>query len=352
MSDKCADFLVIGGGIVGLATAWQLVNRFTDAKVLVLEKESRVAAHQSGRNSGVLHSGIYYKPGSLKAVTCRQGKLAMQNFCEEHGIAYEVCGKVIVATTESEIPQLEAIEQRGRQNGINCRLIDRAELAELEPAVAGIRAIHVPESGIVDYPGVCQTLAELLRERGHQVLLGQKVTEIRSTKSGLSVRAGQDEFQTGFLVSCGGLYSDHLVKLAGLQPPARIVPFRGEYYELVDSRRDLCRNLIYPVPDPNFPFLGVHFTRMVSGDVECGPNAVFALSREGYSWGKIRLGELAESVSFPGFLKLAASHWKMVLFRRPPSYAPYNVSFQKFEVKTCGPVERACVPRRSAETQR
>ncbi len=313
MSEKHTDFVVIGGGIVGLATAWQLANRFTDAKIMLIEKEARVAAHQSGRNSGVLHSGIYYKPGSLKAVTCRQGKLAMQDFCQEHSIAYEVCGKVIVATSESEIPRLEAIHTRGHENGINCRLIDQAELAELEPAAAGLKAIHVPESGIVDYPAVCKQLTSLLRDRGHTVQLGEKVVGIESSHHGVTVQTERSEYQTGFLVACGGLYSDRLARLAGLEPPAKVVPFRGEYYELIESQRSLCKNLIYPVPDPNFPFLGVHFTRMVSGDVECGPNAVFALAREGYSWSQIRLGELAESLSYPGFLKLAASNWKMGL---------------------------------------
>lgn len=306
-----SDFIVVGGGIVGLATAWRLAQRFPDCKIRLIEKEREVASHQSGRNSGVLHSGIYYKPGSLKAVTCRQGKLAMEEFCSEHGVPFEVCGKVIVAVDEAEVPRLDAIYARGQENGIDCRIIDRDELIAREPAVAGVKAILVPVSGIVDYPGVCRKIVQLLRESGHEVILGEQVRGIAADPKGVCVTTSQARYQTGFLVSCGGLYSDHLVRMSGLKPPAQIVPFRGEYYELLPSRRELCRHLIYPVPDPNFPFLGVHFTRMIGGEVECGPNAVFALSREGYSWSKIRLGELAESLTYPGFLKLAAAHWRM-----------------------------------------
>lgn len=313
VSKTHSDFLVIGGGIVGLATAWQLANRYSDASIRVVEKEQKLAAHQSGRNSGVLHSGIYYKPGSLKAVTCREGKLAMEAFCEEHSIAYENCGKVIVAVDEEEVSRLDAIHVRGQENGINCRIIDRKELLGREPNVSGVKAIHVPEAGIVDYPAVCEKIATLLRERGHDVQLGCEVEDITPGEQDVSLHTNKGRLSAGFLVACGGLYSDRLVNKAGLKPPAQIVPFRGEYFELVESRRNLCRHLIYPVPDPNFPFLGVHFTRMVSGDVECGPNAVFALAREGYSWGNIKLGELAESVTYGGFLKLAVSNWKMGL---------------------------------------
>ncbi len=308
-----SDFLVVGGGIVGLATAWRLAQAYPDAKICLLEKEPRVAMHQSGRNSGVLHSGIYYKPGSLRATTCRSGKLAMQEFCQSESIRYEICGKIIVAVSPEEVPRLDAIHTRGIENGIECRLIDEREMREIEPHVAGLKAIAVPEAGIVDYPAVCQRLAEKLKTAGHRVLLGQRVTAINAGSSQVEVRTETDVLRTGFLITCGGLYSDRLVKMSGLNPPAQIVPFRGEYYELSEERRELCRNLIYPVPDPSFPFLGVHFTRMVSGDVECGPNAVFALAREGYSWGNIRLGELAESLRYRGFLKLAARNWRMGL---------------------------------------
>lgn len=306
-----SDFLIVGGGIVGLATAWRLSQRYPDAKICLLEKESQLARHQSGRNSGVLHSGIYYKPGSLRATTCRVGKLAMQEFCQVEGIRYDVCGKIIVAVTPEEVPRLEKILERGIENGIQCKLIDTQEMREMEPHVTGLQAIAVPEAGIVDYPAVCQRLAQKLTEAGHRVALNQQVTAIKAGERQVEVHTANEVFRSGFLVTCGGLYSDRLVRMAGLIPPAQIVPFRGEYYELTSQRRNLCRNLIYPVPDPAFPFLGVHFTRMVSGDVECGPNAVFALAREGYSWGNVRLGELAESLRYGGFLKLAARNWRM-----------------------------------------
>lgn len=310
---KNCDFLIVGGGIVGLATAWQLAQRYPDARIGLLEKEPQVALHQSGRNSGVLHSGIYYKPGSLKATTCRDGKIAMQEFCHAEQIGYELCGKIIVAVSQDEIPRLDAIQLRGAQNGINCRIIDQDEMRAIEPHVAGVQAIHVPDAGIVDYPEVCRRLVQKLEAAGHWVALDQRVVGIEAQPRHVAVRTHRETFQAGFLVTCGGLYSDRLARMAGLKPPAQIVPFRGEYYELRPERRELCRNLIYPVPDPSFPFLGVHFTRMVSGDVECGPNAVFALAREGYSWGNVRLGELSESLRYGGFLKLAARHWRMGL---------------------------------------
>ncbi|MCC7333603.1 MAG: L-2-hydroxyglutarate oxidase [Pirellulaceae bacterium] len=308
-----SDFLVVGGGIVGLATAWHLTQCFPDARICLLEKEPQVAQHQSGRNSGVLHSGIYYKPGSLKATTCRSGSMAMQEFCQSEQIRYEICGKIIVAVSPDEVARLDAIHARGLENGIHCRMIDAQEMRHIEPHVAGVKAVYVPEAGIVDYPGVCQRLAQKLTQAGHQVLFNQQVVGIEPQSQQVVVRTPRDTFPTGFLVTCGGLYSDRLARMAGLKPPAQIVPFRGEYFELRAERRKLCRNLIYPVPDPSFPFLGVHFTRMVSGDVECGPNAVFALAREGYSWRSVRLGELAESLSYGGFLKLAARHWRMGL---------------------------------------
>lgn len=309
-SGSVFDFVVVGGGIVGLATAYQLTQKYPDAKLALLEKESQVAQHQSGRNSGVLHSGIYYKPGSLKARTCRTGKVLMEQFCDEQQIAYERCGKIIVALDGDEESRLDAIHERGQANGIQCTKIDAAQIRELEPHSAGVAALHVPESGIVDYPAVCQRLAAILRERGHAVELGQRVESIKRDGKTVIIKTPQAQYFARFLVTCGGLYSDRLVKMAGLKPPAKIVPFRGEYYELTPGARQLCRNLIYPVPDPNFPFLGVHFTRMVSGDVECGPNAVFALAREGYSWGNVQLGDLMESLSYGGFLKIAAKNWK------------------------------------------
>jgi (S)-2-hydroxyglutarate dehydrogenase len=313
MQRQTVDFIVVGGGIVGLATAWRLTQAMPDARLALLEKESAVAQHQSGRNSGVLHSGIYYKPGSLKAITCRAGKLQLEQFCDEQALRYERCGKVIVAVDEEELPRLSGIFERGVANGIQCRIIDRRELRDLEPAVAGEQAIHVTESGIVDYPAVCRRLAELLIERGHAVHLGQTVRRIVPSESSVQVETDTQRYHAGMLVTCGGLYSDRLVHMSGLKAPAQIIPFRGEYYELVPDQRSLCRNLIYPVPDPNFPFLGVHFTRMINGDVECGPNAVFALAREGYNWGNVRWQELGESLLHGGFRRLAIKHWRMGL---------------------------------------
>lgn len=307
MSEIC----IIGGGIVGLATARALSQQNPDARLTVLEKEADTAMHQSGRNSGVLHSGVYYKPGSLKATTCRAGKLAMQDFCQQHDVPFELCGKVIVATSDDELGRLQNILKRGTENGVNCQQIDAAQLKEIEPHASGVAAIHVPEAGIVDYPAVCQKLVQLLREAGHDVRFNFEVTAIDRKTQQTKIRSDKDEFTSNYVVNCAGLYSDHVVRLAGGKPEHRIVPFRGEYYELRDEFRHLCRHLIYPVPDPSFPFLGVHFTRMIDNSVECGPNAVLALAREGYNWKTARMGELAESLSYRGFQKLALKHWKM-----------------------------------------
>jgi L-2-hydroxyglutarate oxidase len=301
---------IIGGGILGLATAYQLTQRTPARRVVVLEKEAGLAHHQTGHNSGVLHSGIYYKPGSLKAVNCREGKKAMEAFCATEGIDYEICGKVIVATNERELPALQTIYERGQANGVTCALIDREHLRELEPAAAGIKAIHVPEAGIVNYKQVCQRLAERIQERDGRIVTGAQVTGIqhRSGQVVLQTRAG--EFAVDYVVNCAGLHSDRMAALSGVRPEVKIVPFRGEYYEVKPQAQHLCRNLIYPVPDPSFPFLGVHFTRMIKGGVECGPNAVLAFAREGYTKADINLHDLAETLTYPGFLRLAAKYWQ------------------------------------------
>lgn len=309
MAQHQVDFAIIGGGIVGLATAYQILNHFRDATITLLEKENQVAAHQSGRNSGVLHSGIYYKPGSIKAFTCREGKLLMEAFCREHAVRYETCGKVIVALNENELPLLERIYERGQGNGVRCEKIDQKQLKDIEPHAAGISAIHVRESGIVDYPGVCRRLADILCERGQQVWLGAEVVDIKQQAEHVELTTRKEKLQARYVVNCGGLQSDRLIRMAGDQPPAKIVPFRGEYYQLKPEYRHLCKNLIYPVPDPEFPFLGVHLTRMVDGSVECGPNAVLALAREGYTWSTLNPKDLLESLSYPGFLKMASKHW-------------------------------------------
>ncbi len=305
------DLIIAGGGIVGLATAYRFLNRFPEKSLTLVEKEAELAEHQTGHNSGVLHSGIYYRPGSLKAANCRAGKQAMEAFCREEQIAYDLCGKVIVAVDAAEIPCLEGILERGKANGVRCEMISAARLHELEPHAAGVQAIHVPETGIVDYSQVCQRLAERVRECGGQVITGARVTSIQQHDGQIAVETTAGEFVGKNLVNCTGLHSDRLARLGGANPSAKIIPFRGEYFELTLAARHLVNNLIYPVPNPSFPFLGVHFTRMIHGGVECGPNAVLAGAREGYSKTDINLHDLFESLTYPGFVKLAAKYWRV-----------------------------------------
>ncbi|SVC03784.1 uncharacterized protein METZ01_LOCUS256638, partial [marine metagenome] len=271
-----------------------------------------MAKHQTGHNSGVLHSGIYYKPGSLKAINCRKGKKAMEDFCRDQGIEHELCGKIIVALNEEEIPRMEKIYERGQANGVKCEIIERKRLLEIEPHAAGIRAIHVPECGIVNYKQVCERMGELISETdGNELLLGHEVREIKEIPKGLLVRTNQAEIESEFLINCGGLHSDRVTRLGGQAPPAKIIPFKGEYYELNEEAKHLCKHLIYPVPDPQFPFLGVHFTRVIDGSVECGPNAVLAFGREAYGKFDLNIMDLFESLSYSGFRKMAIKHWKM-----------------------------------------
>lgn len=308
------EIIIIGGGIVGLATAYSLCHRHPDARITVLEKEKTLAFHQTGRNSGVLHSGIYYKPNSLKALNCRTGKQMMEDFCRENGIEFKLVGKVIVATDEKEFPAMQNLYERGQANGVVCEMIGRERLLELEPHVLnGIRAIHVPESGIVDYVQVCARLADLLRRGGHDIMTDTEVKDIVERNNSLTLVTTAGEFTADYLVNCAGLHSDRVTKMSAGEAPARIIPFRGEYFELMPEAWHLCNALIYPVPDPNFPFLGVHFTRMISGGVECGPNAVLAFAREGYHLTDVNAGELWETLSYPGFRKLAGRYWKMGL---------------------------------------
>jgi L-2-hydroxyglutarate oxidase len=305
-----ADVAIIGGGIIGLATAYNFTQRFPERRVVVLEKEAQLAQHQTGHNSGVLHSGIYYKPGSLKAINCRAGKQAMEAFCAAEGIEYEICGKVIVATSEAELPALQRIYERGQENGVRCAMIDREHLQEIEPHTAGIKAIHVPESGIVNYPQVCQRLAARIQERDGRIMTNAQVTGMRRYDDHIVVNSLADDFTVNYVVNCAGLHSDRVTGLSGQQPEVKIVPFRGEYYEVKPQAQHLCRHLIYPVPDPNFPFLGVHFTRMIRGGVECGPNAVLAFAREGYTKLDINAWDLLETLAYPGFRKMAAKYWQ------------------------------------------
>ncbi len=310
---RSADVAIIGGGIVGLATAHELVHRRRGVRVVVLEKERELATHQTGRNSGVVHSGIYYKPGSLKALNCRRGKALLEAFCREHGVPFERCGKVVVATNAAELPQLAVIAERARANGVDCAEIGVERLRELEPHAAGVAALHVPETGIVDYVDMCAKLATEVRLHDGAIECSTKVLALETRRGEVALETTNGSLVAKLAINCAGLHSDRVLQNAGETRPARIVPFRGEYYELVPSARGLVNNLIYPVPDPNFPFLGVHFTRMVRGGVECGPNAVFALSREGYEWDDIRVLDLVDALAYPGMWKLAAKHWRTEL---------------------------------------
>jgi len=304
------DVAIIGGGIVGLATAYRLVEARPDASVIVLEKERHVAAHQSGHNSGVIHSGIFYEPGSLKAKNCRAGREALIQFCEREDVPYEICGKVIVATSDDEIPELDRIEEKGRANGVQCERIGQERLRELEPHVQGVDALHVADSGIADYVEMTRAMGRCVREHGHDIQLDTEVQDLQMIPNSVAISATHGTVKARCVVNCAGLYADRIAEMIdGVQLDAQIVPFRGEYYELVPERQSLCRNLIYPVPDPAFPFLGVHFTRMVDGRVECGPSAVLAFAREGYSLSKVQWDELREVLTFEGFRRLAAKHW-------------------------------------------
>lgn len=304
------DVAIVGGGIVGLATAWQFVARLPGTRVVVLEKERELASHQTGRNSGVIHSGIYYAPSSLKALNCRRGKVMLERFCREHGVPFELCGKVVVATRGSESAQLEKITERARANGVRCEIIGPDRLRVLEPHAAGAAALHVPETGIIDYVAVCAKLAELVRTRDGEIVTGARVCELRSLATEVVVASTRGDVRARVVINCAGLHSDRVLQAAGERRPARILPFRGEYYELVPEARGLVRNLIYPVPDPSVPFLGVHLTRMIGGEVECGPNAVLALAREGYRWDDVRVRDLVDSLGYVGFWRLAAKHWR------------------------------------------
>jgi L-2-hydroxyglutarate oxidase len=304
------DCVVIGGGIVGLSVALALLRKQPGIHLVVLEKEPQLAFHQSGRNSGVIHSGIYYRPGSLKARFARAGNRSMIKFCEEHGISFEVCGKVVVATSERELPLLDNLFRRGVENGIEVAQLSQEEVREIEPNVRCLRGIRVPSTGIVNYREVCATYAGLIQGDGGVVMTGAEVTEIRRSGGAHLLETAVGDIETRFLVNCGGLQSDRIARRAGLDPGARIVPFRGEYYELVPQRRDLVKGLIYPVPDPAFPFLGAHFTRMIDGSVHAGPNAVLAFRREGYRKTDFGLGAILETLTYPGFWQLARKHYK------------------------------------------
>jgi (S)-2-hydroxyglutarate dehydrogenase len=305
------SIVIIGAGIVGLATGLEILRRNPDVALTVLEKEDDVARHQTSHNSGVIHSGIYYKPGTLKARLCRAGADEMISFCREHSLPLLVTGKIIVATRQAELAKLEELYQRGVANGIpGLRRLSAEGIREIEPHAAGISGIHVPGVAVTDYHQVARKLADLIRERGGQIVLGAAVRTISVRGEGVEIRTDRGDFFASHAVNCAGLQSDYVARMAGGRKAIRIAPFRGEYYEIAPKRETLVRGLIYPVPDPQFPFLGVHFTRRVDGGVEAGPNAVFAFKRNGYRATDVNLRDMADALLFPGFWKMAAKHWR------------------------------------------
>jgi (S)-2-hydroxyglutarate dehydrogenase len=312
MTSTQYDIAIIGGGIVGMATAMALINQ-SHPKLVVLEAEDKLAAHQTGHNSGVIHSGLYYKPGSLKARNCVEGRMAMYAFCQEHGIAHDNCGKLVIATNQQEIPALNTLEERGKANGLDGirRLNSIEEMREYEPHIVGVEGLFVPQTGIVDYTQVTNKYAEIVQAGGGEIRLNSRVTKITPGNGEIVLETATGEVRAKNLINCAGLQSDRVAKMAGVDPKLQIIPFRGEYYELVPQKEYLVKNLIYPVPDPRFPFLGVHFTRMIHGGIEAGPNAVLAFKREGYTHWSVAPRDVATYTFFGGFWRMALKYWKM-----------------------------------------
>ncbi|PRY36465.1 L-2-hydroxyglutarate oxidase [Spirosoma oryzae] len=306
------DVLIIGGGIVGLATALRIKQQRPALKVLLIDKEPAVARHQTGHNSGVIHSGLYYKPGSLKATNCIRGYRMLIDFCDAEGIPYDLCGKIVVATKQEELPQLDVLHQRGQQNGLTgLKKLSVGEMREIEPHVTGVAGMFVPQTGIIDYKQVSERYADKFRELGGEIRLAERVEQVTPGNTLTVVVTNKNRYEARLVVNCAGLYSDKIAQLTQRDPvDVRIVPFRGEYFKLKPEKEYLVKNLIYPVPDPNFPFLGVHFTRMVHGGVEAGPNAVLAFQREGYTKSDVNLKEFFETLAWPGFQKVAAKYWQ------------------------------------------
>ena len=305
------DVVIVGGGIVGLATALKLKSKNSKQRIALLEKENKIAVHQTGHNSGVIHSGLYYKPGSFKAKNCLDGYYALIKFCEEEEIPFDLCGKIVVATHENQLPALQMLHERGKQNGLKkLRLLDPSEIKEIEPHTKGIKAIHVPQTGIIDYRIVAEKYAEKFQLMGGDIFLENKVEEINETSNSLEITTNKQNLSTRQIVNCAGLQSDLVARLIGIKINYKIIPFRGEYFKLKKEKEYLVKHLIYPVPEPNFPFLGVHFTRMAKGGIEAGPNAVLAFRREGYKKSDIHLGELIDFLTYPGFRKVASKYWK------------------------------------------
>jgi len=315
--------IIVGGGIVGLATAYRLGQRFPGARILVLEKEDQPGKHQSSHNSGVLHCGLYYKPGSARARLAVAGIRQMVAFCQENAIPHDVCGKLVVAADESEVPRLRGLQERGAANGLEgLRWLQREEMREIEPHVGGVAALRVPQEGICDYPRVCETLAAKLAAAGAKVVTSAKVKRLEHAGGGWLARSTAGDFEGDFLINCAGLHADRVSQMAGERRELRVLPFRGEYYKIKPERQHLVRNLIYPVPDPRFPFLGVHFTRLIRGGVECGPNAVLALAREGYRKTDFNAADLFDALSYRGF-------WRFLLRYRSTAWYELRRSFSR-----------------------
>jgi L-2-hydroxyglutarate oxidase len=326
------DVIIVGGGIVGLATALKLLENKPGLKVLVVEKEKEVAVHQTGNNSGVIHSGLYYKPGSLKARNCIHGYNLLIDFCQKNDVPFDLCGKIVVATEEKELPLLKNLYDRGFQNGLkNFKMLNASQLKEYEPHVAGLAGFFVPQTGIVDYKVVAEKYAQQIRKLGGVILFNEKVVDIKMSNELTHVETTKSSQRAKILVNCAGLYSDKIARLSSENVDVKIIPFRGEYYKLKNEKEYLVKNLIYPVPDPNFPFLGVHFTRMMKGGVEAGPNAVLAFSREGYHKSDINLKEFGEAIAWPGFQKVARKYWRTGLgeMYRSFSKAAFTKALQK-----------------------
>jgi L-2-hydroxyglutarate oxidase len=338
LKSSSKNIIVIGGGIVGLATAYKLGRAFPALRITVLDKEPKVGQHQTGNNSGVLHAGLYYKPGSAKAQLAVSGIQEMVAFCREHSVPHEICGKLVVAADESELPRLRNLHERGQQNGLQgLKLLNLQEMREIEPHVGGVAALRVPQEGIVDYPKVCEALQSEIENAGGKVVTGACVTALSERPTGWMVRTTAGEFEADFVINCAGLHCDRVSELAGEKREVRIVPFRGEYYQIKPDRQFLVRNLIYPVPDPEFPFLGVHFTRLIHGGIEAGPNAVLAFAREGYRKTDFNPRDLFDALSFPGLWRFLAKHKRMswAEFRRSFSKRLFCESLQRLVPEIC-----------------
>jgi L-2-hydroxyglutarate oxidase len=326
------DIIIVGAGIVGLATALKIKEKSPNKKLLIIDKETSVAVHQTGHNSGVIHSGLYYKPGSLKATNCLTGYHMMVDFCNQHEVPFELCGKLVVATSKEETPLLKGLFARGEENGLQgLKMLSQGEIHEHEPHVNGLEGFFVPQTGIVNYTVVANKMQQLLLSSETSFALGHKVIDIKSTSSSIKITTEKDHFEADLLINCAGLYADKIAAMSGANPGIKIIPFRGEYFKLIPEKEHLVKNLIYPVPDPDFPFLGVHFTRMQRGGVEAGPNAVLAYKREGYKKSDISFSEFAETLGWPGFQKVAKKYWKTGLgeFYRSYSKAAFTKALQK-----------------------